>query len=722
MKLFAPICWWSASFLSTMTSAAILSFLLCAATPAAAAGPEPANVLGKSGVASSSANGLRLLYAGPSTVVIGEGASFVAEFSVRNASNSTASPAGFVKVEATGVEIVGESVFQVGALAPASGVGPFRIHVKASKQDGERGVLKLFMGGAASPAVEINFEMIQIKNQPSSSQNQPLAETYKFNSLNGNSDWLLQGASGTVVKNGSDKGVEIEVDRRAEFVFGGAVDDPKKLMVTCGSGGGVTATAEFSRAGEDKFSVVFKPPQEFSSLSLPLPRSVKGVCKLTALRVEGAGKFSIFNLSILSGKPVGRRVVLYGQRFHRGRDIERRGLAIELGSPMQVAIADGGTADLMVTFTPSKDGKLRPLRRKPLSGVGKSGMRVIIDNPDCVGLYDLKVESAALASPYSSKLFIAASEAEITKYFQDGDEGGVTAPKTAPEPQLAKRDDSPPPPKVAQAQTTDAAPVGPKKPEPLMPMPTAKVDFSPQELVFYFPTPGNIADNMRPSVDDKAAFDNPLLNVLDRGVVDPDIADYVGVNDCLEGVNRTLFGFNVGLMKWVFRPVGMVYASMFPRCAVNAIGRCSKNMEWPARLFACLLQAKFAGAGEESLRFLVNTTLGVVGLFDPAGEWLGLQAHDEDFGQAFASWGIGMGCYLVLPLQGPTSLRDAVGLIFDSLLDPKTYIPYGGSWLFRINSGALNYGDFRLLVDANKDPYVLAKQLWVIARQLKIAD
>ncbi len=671
---------------------------------------------------------LRLLYAGPSKVVIGEGASFSAELSAVNYSSSERSPATSLKAEVLGLELVGESVFAVGELAPASGVGPFRFHVKASKNE-ERGALKISIGDASSSVLEIRFEIAKLKPPPFAISNPALVSTCKFDSLNGNSDWLLQGASSLIVKNGNSRGVEVEIDRTAEFLFGANVGEPKRFMICCESDGGVTAVITLEKDGGEKMSVVFKPPQELATFSIPAPSTGKGGCVLRSLRLDGAGKFSLYSFATLSGKPFDPRVVLKGQRFYRGRDLGRDGVAVELGSPMQVEIADNTTADLMVTLTPATKDKMRPAKNKPLSGIGKSGMQVVVENPECVGLYELKVESAALRAPYIGKLLIAASEQDVTRYFQlkKGAQTASDGPQIRPPP-IAKAK-----PAVEVVKTEPL----PAKPEPHQPPAKAEMPKkettesqpvvnsslpSPAEFIFYFPTPKGVAADLKPELTPFVLFGSPVFSSLDRDDLDPNLPDFVAMNDCLEGLNRTVFGFNIGLMKWVFRPVGTVYASMFPRCAANAISSASKNMEWPARVFACLLQGKFEGAGEDSLRFLINTSVGVAGLFDPAGEWLGLKMQDEDFGQAFAVWGFGPGCYLVLPMQGPMSLRDAVGLIFDSALDPKTYIPYGGSWLFRINSGALNYEDFRLLVDANKDPYVIAKQLWIIARQLKIAD
>ncbi len=205
----------------------------------------------------------------------------------------------------------------------------------------------------------------------------------------------------------------------------------------------------------------------------------------------------------------------------------------------------------------------------------------------------------------------------------------------------------------------------------------------------------------------------------------PDFSTELAGRDPLEGFNRSMYSINDVMLRYMFRPVGMVYGSILPRPAIEAIDNFCTNVEFLKRMLSCFLQAKFSDGGIESSRFLINTTLGVGGLFEVAEPWFGLTPKDEDFGQAFAVWGIGPGCFLSLPGIGPTNVRDGVGLIFDYALDPKTYIGFlapGAGSIGVVNKAMVNYPDYEQLVRANADPYQLFKDMWTIRRQLQIED
>lgn len=191
------------------------------------------------------------------------------------------------------------------------------------------------------------------------------------------------------------------------------------------------------------------------------------------------------------------------------------------------------------------------------------------------------------------------------------------------------------------------------------------------------------------------------------------------IYDPIEGFNRVMFQFNNALLIWVFRPIGTVWATIFPREVIDHFNQMTENLEVVVRVGSCLCQARFEDAGMEFCRFLINTTIGVAGLFDPADYFWGIKERDEDFGQAFASWGIGPGCYIVLPIHGPTTARGAVGLIFDYGLDLKFYIPYAGYFTI-INSSTKNWYEYKRTMQVSADPYELVKTFWYVIRQAKI--
>lgn len=192
------------------------------------------------------------------------------------------------------------------------------------------------------------------------------------------------------------------------------------------------------------------------------------------------------------------------------------------------------------------------------------------------------------------------------------------------------------------------------------------------------------------------------------------------IDDSIEGFNRVMDSTNYGLVMYVFKPIAIGYATICPRFLIDGFSNLTDNLEFLVRGFSCMLQGRFGDSGVEGLRFLTNTVLGVAGFFEVADPWFGLKRKDEDFGQAFASWGMGPGCYLVLPVQGPTSLRDSLGLIFDYALDPKSYI-YGAQWFAKINNGSDSFiYDYEKINESNKDSYEFMKTMWTLYRKWKI--
>jgi len=144
-------------------------------------------------------------------------------------------------------------------------------------------------------------------------------------------------------------------------------------------------------------------------------------------------------------------------------------------------------------------------------------------------------------------------------------------------------------------------------------------------------------------------------------------------NDPLEFVNRFTFAFNDMVDTMVLQPAAATYRFLLPDPVQNGVRNSMRNLSAPVVLFNDLFQGEWARAENTAMRFLINSTLGVAGIFDVAADW-GYEYHDEDFGQTLAVWGVGDGFYLVLPLLGPSTLRDAVGMGVDSLLDPWPYV------------------------------------------------
>jgi phospholipid-binding lipoprotein MlaA len=142
-----------------------------------------------------------------------------------------------------------------------------------------------------------------------------------------------------------------------------------------------------------------------------------------------------------------------------------------------------------------------------------------------------------------------------------------------------------------------------------------------------------------------------------------------GDNDPLESVNRAVFAFNDVADQYVLRPLAVAYRDVVPDPAQRGIHNALDNLRGPIMFANDLLQGDLDGAGVTLTRFLVNSTVGIAGLFDVADDW-GLHRHDQDFGLTFASWGVGDGPYLVLPILGPSNPRDGTGLLVEFFTDP----------------------------------------------------
>jgi len=143
--------------------------------------------------------------------------------------------------------------------------------------------------------------------------------------------------------------------------------------------------------------------------------------------------------------------------------------------------------------------------------------------------------------------------------------------------------------------------------------------------------------------------------------------------DPWQGMNRPVFKFNEGVDKHAVAPVARGWKAITSNGVRASIAKFFYNASFPSRFVSNVGQGQGQQALIEVTRFVLNTTVGVVGLFDPASSW-GLPRRDEDAGQMFGAWGIPAGPYWVIPLLGPSNPRDATGIVIDSLLSPFTWI------------------------------------------------
>lgn len=152
-----------------------------------------------------------------------------------------------------------------------------------------------------------------------------------------------------------------------------------------------------------------------------------------------------------------------------------------------------------------------------------------------------------------------------------------------------------------------------------------------------------------------------------------DFGDEPDDNDPLEIPNRMFFAFNEALDFMIIRPVAVTYRYVVPTGVRNTLRNFLRNLRTPVTLANDLFQGNLERAEITFTRFFINSTIGMLGLFDIAAD-SGFPHHEEDFGQTMGTYGAGEGFYLVLPVLGPSSLRDGTGRIIDIFLDPLTYL------------------------------------------------
>ena len=201
----------------------------------------------------------------------------------------------------------------------------------------------------------------------------------------------------------------------------------------------------------------------------------------------------------------------------------------------------------------------------------------------------------------------------------------------------------------------------------------------------------------------------------------------LNVYDPLETINRGTFWFNDKLYFYLLKPVARGYRWIMPEPLMLGIGNFFSNLASPVRIINAGLQGKFADAGNELTRFGVNTTIGIGGLFDTAKDHFNLTRKDEDTGQTLGFYGIGPGPYLVLPLFGPSSFRDGLGLLADSRMDLTYYLwedtDYWAAIVLKtVNTVALDKDTYEGIKKDALDPYLFVRDAWTQYRQNKVEN
>ena len=207
------------------------------------------------------------------------------------------------------------------------------------------------------------------------------------------------------------------------------------------------------------------------------------------------------------------------------------------------------------------------------------------------------------------------------------------------------------------------------------------------------------------------------------------------VKDCFETVNRGIFAFNQAIDGLIFEPLAKGYLhlpSPIRTGTSNFVGNLSTLLTIPNNV----LQGDLGIAGKNTLRFIVNSTVGIIGIFDPASA-MGLNSYEkEDYGQTLGSWGVGEGCYVVLPVLGPSTARDAIGSLGNYLGGDAWYnvtvrndTRYFSNFDYYASKGAggvdfraKNFNDINNLEENSIDFYASVKSLYLQDRRKRILN
>ena len=207
------------------------------------------------------------------------------------------------------------------------------------------------------------------------------------------------------------------------------------------------------------------------------------------------------------------------------------------------------------------------------------------------------------------------------------------------------------------------------------------------------------------------------------------------VKDCFESINRGIFAFNQGLDKAVFKPLAKGYRKL-PQPVRSGTSNVISNLGNVVTIPNNILQGQVKDASMNSLRLIINSTLGIAGIFDVAS-YYGIEKRDkEDYGQTLGTWGVGEGCYFVLPVLGPSTVRDCIGSLVNvmggdawynvTVANDTQYFNEADYYLSRVTSGvdfrAKNLESFDSLEKTSIDLYASIRSLYLQDRQRKIQN
>jgi phospholipid-binding lipoprotein MlaA len=195
--------------------------------------------------------------------------------------------------------------------------------------------------------------------------------------------------------------------------------------------------------------------------------------------------------------------------------------------------------------------------------------------------------------------------------------------------------------------------------------------------------------------------------------------------DHFERFNRAMFKFDLALDRGFFRPVARGYVKVVPSPMRTGVSNFLNNIHYTVTIGNDIFQGQFRDFANDVARLVVNTTIGIGGLLDPASS-LRLADHDRDFGQTLGKWGIHTGSYLVLPLLGPTDIRDAIGRVPDRYMTVDGIVNNTALSLSLFGVGALDTRAKALpadsVIDSAFDPYAFVRSAWFQHRDFKVHE
>jgi len=232
------------------------------------------------------------------------------------------------------------------------------------------------------------------------------------------------------------------------------------------------------------------------------------------------------------------------------------------------------------------------------------------------------------------------------------------------------------------------------------------------------------------SIQVAAAPKDTATDVEDFGSLYDDLESEkktVTIADPLEPFNRAMFKFNDKLYFYFAKPIARGMRVVLPKPVRVSVANFFFNLTTPVRFVNSVLQGKMHDALNEFGRFMINTTAGIGGLFDPAKKYAGLNRKDEDLGQTLAVYGLGHGFYLFIPGIGPSSLRDGIGKLGDIRSDPRIFfdddrLKIGLYVIDELNGLSLDKDTYESVMKESLDPYLTIRDAYVQYREARVKE